>query len=166
MIPKTARVTLTQANAAIQQLLVGAYLDSFNVSSVSVSLRFINSVLKNGVNLCVDSYFTCPAEVVGSRCEVSEAAAEDFFIGRSRFIGEICKCIGKAIEGLNVEAGGGLVLEIEGALVKLHVSSDDWENDDSVWSISMDGSDAHHASVSSVSCIAQDSIFFVADFRG
>ena len=163
MAVKSLILTLAQANAATQKLLVGAYLDSFSVTSVSVSLQFINPALVQRTNLLVDVDFTCPAAVLSPFSKTRIAEDEDFFVKRSIFISQVFNCIGRVIDRMHVEADGRLVLVIGDVSVELHVSADDWADDNSVWSVALNGADAHHSAISAISCIADESILFVAE---
>lgn len=163
---KKSNLTLAQVNSYAQELLVGAYLDSFIVTSVSILLRFINPSLKEGSNLYVNGYFTCSAKVVRRGATRSSREESDFFIERSRFIGEMFFCIGKGIENVHVEGDGTLVLVTGEASVELQVHPEDFEGDDSVWSVSVDSEESYRPVVNSVSCMADDSVHFVAELLG
>ncbi|MCS4232229.1 hypothetical protein [Stenotrophomonas chelatiphaga] len=155
------------ADGALLHMLAGACLDSFSVSSISISLRFINPVLIPGESLYVDADFGCSATILEKGLAPATPGSGDFFVRRSEFLGRVFFCIGKTVESTQLQADGRLSIVMDAALIELCVSVEDDGQDDSVWDVSVQKADAGHLPVpQAIACVPDGSgVRFLVDWE-
>lgn len=132
------QIDLGVARSQLVRMLLGSYLDSFEVSSIQVSLRLINANVQPGISLYVDLRFSCPASLLDKDETDGSLLAGDFFAGRSRFLSGIYPCIGKEISGVEVDSDGRLRLLMGDSTMALRLSDEDMESEASIWQVAME----------------------------
>jgi hypothetical protein len=153
------------ADGALRHMLAGAYLDSLSVTNISISLRFINPVLTPGESLYVDADFGCSATILEKELAPATPRSGDFVVRRSEFLGRVFFCIGKTVESTQLQADGRLSIFMDAALIELCVSVEDDGQDDSVWDVSVQRTDAGHLPVlQAIACVPDGSgVRFLVD---
>lgn len=153
------------ANGALLHMLAGACLDSFGVTSISISLRFINPVLIPGEGFYVDVDFGCVATIREKGLAPDTPRSSDFFVGRSEFLARVFFCIGKTVDATQLQADGRLSMVIDAVVIELCVSVEDDGQDDSVWDVSVQRADARHLPVlQAIACVPDGSgVRFLVD---
>ncbi|MBD7954175.1 hypothetical protein H9654_08140 [Stenotrophomonas sp. Sa5BUN4] len=152
------------ANGALLQMLAGACLDSFSVTSISISLRFINPVVIPGESLYVDVDFVCAATIRENGLSPDTPGSSDFFDGRSEFLARVFFCIGKTVDATQLQADGRLSIVIDAVVIELCVSVEDDGQDDSVWDVSVQRADAGHLPAPAIACVPDGSgVRFLVD---
>lgn len=153
------------ANGALLHMLAGACLDSFGVTSISISLRFINPVLIPGEGFYVDVDFGCAATIREKGLAPDTPRSSDFFVGRSEFLARVFFCIGKTVDATQLQADGRLSMVIDAVVIELCVSVEDDGQDDSVWDVSVQRADAGHLPVpQAIACVPDGSgVRFLVD---
>lgn len=153
------------ANGALLHMLAGACLDSFGVTSISISLRFINPVLIPGGSLYVDVDFACAATIREMGPSPDTPRSSDFFVGRSEFLARVLFCIGKTVDATQLQADGRLSIIMDALVIELCVSVEDDGQDDSVWDVSVQRADAGHLPVpQAIACVPDGSgVRFLVD---
>ena len=142
VIRKT-ELSLAMASEAINKMLVGAYLDCFSVSSLQVSLRFINALALPGISLYVDSNFSCEAALSRNKGTMIDTSAERFFIRRSKFLAEVYAFIGKEVTNTDLEIDGSLSISIGESIIVMQLSQEDMTQEESVWNVEMETPNGH-----------------------
>jgi hypothetical protein len=151
-------VDLETARSQLVRMLLGSYIDSFNVSSIQILLRLINTNAQPGFSLYVDLSFSCQASLLDEDEIEASSLGSDFFAGRSRFLGDIYSCIGKEISGIEVGSDGRLRLIMDDWIMQLSISDEDMESDAPIWQVAMEGAVAPNSSSSVVvSCVSTGS---------
>lgn len=153
------------AEGVLNGLLVGACLDSFNVSNISVTLRFISSAVIPGRSVYVDCAFSCEAFIADAGVGDHKAGSGNFFTERAVFIARIFCCIGKAVDSIGLEEDGRLCLSIGDEVVVLCVSIEDDGQDESAWGVVVEESAGYlRPETYSLACVLSDSgVSFVAE---
>lgn len=148
-------VDLEVARAGLVRMLVGAYLDSFAVSSLQISLRLINPDGQSGESLYVDLDFSCEARISDAGAGGVSVRAAEFFAGRASFLGGIYGCIGMEISGVEVGSDGSLHLAIGGSQLDLIVSEEDMDAEESIWGVAIESPvDPKSSSGDQVCCVS------------
>ncbi len=150
------QVDLETARSQLVRMLLGSYIDSFNVSSIQILLRLINANAQSGFSLYVDLSFSCQAGLLDEDGIEASTLDGDFFAGRSRFLGDIYSCIGKQISGIEVGSDGRLRLIVDGSIMELSISDEDMESDAPIWQVAMEGAPGSSSS-DVVSCVSTGS---------
>ena len=152
------QVDLETARSRLVRMLLGSYIDSFNVSSIQIWLRLINANAQPGLSLYVDLSFSCRASLMDEDEIQDSFQGHDFFAGRSRFLSEIYACIGGEVSGIEVASDGCLRLMVGNSIMGLSISDEDVEPDTSIWQVAMEGTVAPRSSSSDVvSCVSTGS---------
>lgn len=150
-------IGLRLACESISKMLVGAYLDCFSVSSIVVSLKFVNGSSRKGHSLYVESEFSCDAVIGVDDNFATDYSQEDFFTRRAKFLSDIYSLIGMEVTKINLGVDGSLSIVIGESIVFMKISEDDGEEGDSAWKVEMEASAGHIVSaVSSVVCVQDD----------
>lgn len=152
----------------LNRLVVGAYLDSFNVSSLSVTLRLVSPVAVPGRSIFVDCAFSCDAFMCGVAVADTTPESNKFFAHRAIFIARVFSCIGEVVDAVDLCENGGLSVSFGSHVVELRVSMDDDGQDESVWDVAAEESARKLLpTVHSLACVLSDSrISFVAGGTG
>jgi hypothetical protein len=160
-------VDVMVAQTTLERMLLGSYLDSFSASSLSVSLRLINSSVSPDVSLYIDLGFSCPAKVLDSSALDGVATHDDFFKGRATFFSKIHAKIGCDVGGIELDASGRLRLCMDDSAIELAPDDDDMEAEDSIWQVLIEvGAGSNASAGGSVCCVpAHDGVLFVSDAR-
>jgi len=152
---KKMEVDVAAARLSLEGMLLGSYLDSFNVSSLNITLRLINASACPGKLLYVDMSFSCAAIVRDCGISASNVAKLDFFMGRAEFLPKVYEKIGVEISGVELDFEGRLVLSMSHSVVELAVTDEDMELEGSIWQVVMEaGADSALSPGGSVSCIS------------
>lgn len=156
------------AEGVLNSLLVGACLDSFSVSSISVTLRFISSAVIPERSVYVDCAFSCEAFIAGAGVGDHKAGSGDFFTERAAFIARIFGCMGRTVDSAGLEENGRLCLSIGDEVVVLCVSIEDDGQDESAWGVVVEESAGYlRPDTYSLACVVSDSgVSFVAETNG
>ena len=150
-------LSLKLACESISRMLVGAYLDCFSVSSIVVSLKFINDSSCAGHSLYVENEFSCDAVIRTDDNFETNYSAEDFFTRRAKFLSDIYSLIGMEVTKIDLGVDGSLSISIGESIVFVKISEEDGEEGDSAWKVEMEASADHVVSaVSSVVCVPDD----------
>jgi hypothetical protein len=152
---KKMEVDVAAARSSLEGMLLGSYLDSFNVSSLNITLRLINASACPGKLLYVDMSFSCAAIVRDCGISASNVAKLDFFMGRAEFLPKVYEKIGVEISGVELDFEGRLVLSMSHSVVELAVTDEDMGLEGSIWQVVMEGgADSALSPGGSVSCIS------------
>jgi len=136
-------------------MLLGSYLDSFNVSSLQVMLRLINTGACSGTSLYVDLSFSCGAILRDGRTSSGNLGNVDFFVGRAEFLPEVYGKIGVEVSGVELDSDGRLVLSMGESVIELVATDEDMALEDSVWQVEMESPTGSGLSLGgSISCVA------------
>ncbi|WP_108270257.1 hypothetical protein [Stenotrophomonas maltophilia] len=156
-------VDVAAARSSLEGMLLGSYLDSFNVSSLQVALRFINAAACPDKSLYVDLSFSCAAALLDGLASSSNVGNVDFFVGRAMFLPKIYGKIGLEISGVDLDSEGRLVLSMGDSLIELVATDEDVGVEDSVWQVAMERPTGSGPSLGdSISCVSMgNSIIFM-----
>jgi len=148
-------VDVAAARSSLEGMLLGSYLDSFNVSSLQVILRLINARACPGKSLYVDLSLSCAATLRDSRTFSSNPGDVDFFMGRAEFLPEVYGKIGAGISGVDLDSDGRLVLSMGDSVIELVATDEDMDLEESVWQVAMENPTGSGLSLGgSVSCVS------------
>ncbi|MEN5265100.1 hypothetical protein [Stenotrophomonas sp. TWI587] len=148
-------VDVAAARSSLERMLLGSYLDSFNVSSLQVILRLINTRACPGKSLYVDLSFSCAATLRDGRTFSSNPGNADFFVGREGFLPEVYGKIGVEISGVDLDSDGRLVLSMGDSVIELVATDEDMDLEESVWQVAMENPTGSGLSLGgSVSCVS------------
>lgn len=163
VIGKT-ELSLEAASDALNQMLVGAYLDCFSVSSIQVSLRFINNIIFPEIALYVDNSFSCEAVLSSDKGTIIDTAAEKFFTRRATFLAEVYACMGMEVTNIHLEINGSLSISIGESIIAMQLSQEDREQEESVWTVEMETPNGHSLPAAhSVICVPKnDGVSFLS----
>ncbi|GAB3060827.1 hypothetical protein [Stenotrophomonas tumulicola] len=156
-IGEKTELSLTMAGESLNRMLVGAHLDCFSVSSITVSLRFINDGAFPGISLYVDNDFSCGAVMRGGDNLVMENSVGGFFTKRAKFLSGVYSCIGKEVTKVNLSFDGSLSISVGDSVIAMQLEKEDKEQEDYVWKVEMEAPAGHLVSeVNSVMCVPND----------
>ncbi len=148
-------VDVAAARASLARMLLGSYLDSFNVSSLQVTLRLINARACRGTSLYVDLSFSCAATLRDGRTSSGNLGKVDFFVGRAAFLPEVYGKIGVEISGVDLDSNGRLFLSVGDSVIELVATDEDMDLEASVWQVEMENpTGSGLSSGGSVSCVS------------
>lgn len=108
--------------------LVDAQLDSFRVYSLELQLNFVGDETDEGLR----SYWLC---ITGN---VSFFDGEDTYLDRADVVANLYHLLGEKITGVEIEAGGALLLYCDGKVVTARTDKDNLEV---VWSLTPESPD-------------------------
>ena len=127
------------AKKTAAELLVGAQLDRFTVSSLIVSICFVK--LPKVAHLPVSIWLSASGQTVFLKTEgvaskgISIPGEDDFFAAREKLLGQLYTLIGKEITAVDIDPSGVLELRFEnGSLV---FAGDDTDLEE-IWTITSD----------------------------
>lgn len=165
-----ARVERVEVDAGVARsrldlMLLGSYLDSLNVSSLQVSLRFINSRVHPGESLYVELSFSCSASIRERNALNDSLAQADFFVGRASFLAGVYARMGIEISNIELDSTGRLLLFMDGSLIELIASEEDMEAEGSIWQVAIEiSAGSALSSGNSISCVSTGSdVIFLSD---
>ncbi|MGE8454134.1 MAG: hypothetical protein ACN6OP_26705 [Pseudomonadales bacterium] len=156
-------VDVTAARSCLEGMLLGSYLDSFNVSSLQVALRLINASACPDESLYVDLSFSCSATLRDGHTSPSNVGNVDFFVGRTVFLSEVYGKIGVEVSGVELDSEGRLVLSMGDSVIELVATDEDVGGEDSVWQVVMERPTGSGRSLGgSISCVStENSVIFM-----
>ncbi|WMJ68353.1 hypothetical protein [Stenotrophomonas sp. 24(2023)] len=156
-------VDVVAARSSLEGMLLGSYLDSFNVSSLQVALRFINASACPDKSLYVDLSFSCAATVRNGLVSSGNVGNVDFFVGRAAFLPEVYGKIGLEISGVELDSEGGLVLSMGDSVIELVARDEGVGIENSVWKVVIERPAGSGPSLGgSISCVSMgNSVMFM-----
>ncbi|WP_369975819.1 hypothetical protein [Xanthomonas bundabergensis] len=159
-----AELSLKMAGDSLSKMLVGSYFDCFSVSSIPVSLKFINDNVFPGKSLYVDVDFSCDAVMGCDSCKAIDDSVEGFFTRRAKFLADLYSCIGREVADIHLEVDGSLAISIGGSVITMQLAQEEKGQEDSVWKVEMEMPVGHLMStVNSVMCVPKaDGVSFLS----
>lgn len=157
-------VDAAAARPSLEGMLLGSYLDSFNVSSLQVALRLINTSACTGESLYVDLSFSCMATLRDGLTSPSNVGHGDFFSGRAAFLSGVYRKTGVEVSGVELDSEGRLVLIMGDSAIELVAKDEDMVEGDSVWQVVIEPPRGVGRSVGgSISCVSTgDAVIFMS----
>ncbi|WP_422506600.1 hypothetical protein [Stenotrophomonas sp. GZD-301] len=131
-------VDVAAALSSLEGMLLGSYLDSFNVSSLQVTLRLINASACPDKSLYVDLSFSCAVTLRDGLTSPGNVGNVDFFVGRAVFLPEVYGKIGVEVSGVELDSEGRLALSMGDSVIELVATDEDVGIEDSVWQVVME----------------------------
>lgn len=166
-VEKNFELSAEAAGSFLKRMLVGSYLDCFIVSSIPVSLKFINDSLYPENSLYVNLDLSCDAMVDNGGCNKVPDSSEGFFVRRAKFLADLYSCIGREVADIHLDVDGSLSIYIDGSVITVQLAQEDKIQEDSVWKVEMELPADHHVStMNAVMCVPKgDGVSFLSGSR-